>query len=105
MYRVYPECFNTADGANGLVAGTSALAFVALISVAPHDLVPFLLAAVVGCLVFLVFNLISGRFFLGDGGAYFLGVLAGLSLVMVSNETDACQCGGFYRWCFIPLQT
>jgi len=83
-----PNAFNTADGANGLVAGTSALAFVALISVAPHDLVPFLLAAIVGCLVFLVFNLISGRFFLGDGGAYFLGVLAGLSLVMVSNETD-----------------
>lgn len=83
-----PNAFNTADGANGLVAGTSALAFVALISVSPHDLVPFLLAAVVGCLVFLVFNLISGRFFLGDGGAYFLGVLAGLSLVMVSNETD-----------------
>ena len=83
-----PNAFNTADGANGLVAGTSALAFVSLISVAPHDLVPFLLAAVVGCLVFLVFNLISGRFFLGDGGAYFLGVLAGLSLVMVSNETD-----------------
>ena len=83
-----PNAFNTADGANGLVAGTSALAFLALISVAPHDLVPFLLAAVVGCLVFLVFNLISGRFFLGDGGAYFLGVLAGLSLVMVSNETD-----------------
>ena len=83
-----PNAFNTADGANGLVAGTSALAFVALISVAPHDLVPFLLAAVGGCFVFLVFNLISGRFFLGDGGAYFLGVLAGLSLVMVSNETD-----------------
>lgn len=83
-----PNAFNTADGANGLVAGTSALAFVALISVAPHDLVPFLLAAVVGCLVFLVFNLISGRFFLGDGGAYFLGVLAGLSLVMVSNQSD-----------------
>lgn len=83
-----PNAFNTADGANGLVAGTSALTFVMLISVAPHDLVPFLLAAVVGCLVFLVFNLISGRFFLGDGGAYFLGVLAGLSLVMVSNESD-----------------
>ena len=83
-----PNAFNTADGANGLVAGTSALAFVALISVAPHDLVPFLLAAVVGCLVFLVFNLISGRFFLGDGGAYFLGVLSGLSLVVVSNQSD-----------------
>ena len=83
-----PNAFNTADGANGLVAGTSTLAFVSLLSVAPNALVPFLLAAVVGCLVFLVFNLISGRFFLGDGGAYFLGVLAGLSLVMVSNKSD-----------------
>ena len=26
--------------------------------------------------------------FLGDGGAYFLGTLAGLSLVVVSNKTD-----------------
>ena len=60
----------------------------ALITVAPANLLPFLLACLVGCLVFLVFNLISGRFFLGDGGAYFLGALAGLSLVVISNTTD-----------------
>ena len=83
-----PNAFNTADGANGLVAGVSACGFAALVSVAPPDLVPFLLAALVGCLVFLVFNLVSGRFFLGDGGAYFLGSLAGLSLVVVSNTSD-----------------
>lgn len=83
-----PNAFNTADGANGLVAGVSACAFAALVSVAPPELVPFLLAALVGCLVFLVFNLVSGRFFLGDGGAYFLGSLAGLSLVVVSNATE-----------------
>ena len=40
------------------------------------------------CLVFLVFNLISGRFFLGDGGAYFLGAFCGLAVVVVSNTTD-----------------
>ena len=83
-----PNAFNTADGANGLVAGVSAFSFMALITVAPATLLPFLLACLVGCLVFLVFNLISGRFFLGDGGAYFLGALAGLSLVVVSNATD-----------------
>ena len=83
-----PNAFNTADGANGLVAGVSACSFAALVSVAPPELVPFLLAALVGCLVFLVFNLVSGRFFLGDGGAYFLGALAGLSLVVVSNTSD-----------------
>ena len=83
-----PNAFNTADGANGLVAGVSAFSFMALISVAPATLLPFLLACLVGCLVFLVFNLISGRFFLGDGGAYFLGALAGLSLVVISNATN-----------------
>ena len=83
-----PNAFNTADGANGLVAGVSAFSFMALITVAPATLLPFLLACLVGCLVFLVFNLISGRFFLGDGGAYFLGALAGLSLVVISNATD-----------------
>ena len=83
-----PNAFNTADGANGLVAGVSAFSFMALITVAPATLVPFLLACLVGCLVFLVFNLISGRFFLGDGGAFFLGALSGLSLVVISNTTD-----------------
>jgi UDP-GlcNAc:undecaprenyl-phosphate GlcNAc-1-phosphate transferase len=83
-----PNAFNTADGANGLVAGVSAFSFMALITVAPATLLPFLLACLVGCLVFLVFNLISGRFFLGDGGAYFLGALAGLSLVVISNTTN-----------------
>ena len=83
-----PNAFNTADGANGLIAGVSAFSFLALVTVAPVTLLPFLLACLVGCLVFLVFNLISGRFFLGDGGAYFLGALAGMSLVVISNTTD-----------------
>ena len=83
-----PNAFNTADGANGLVAGVSACALAGLTTVAPPSLVPLLLAALVGCLVFLVFNLVSGRFFLGDGGAYFLGALCGLSLVVVSNKSN-----------------
>ena len=83
-----PNAFNTADGANGLVAGVSACALAGLTTVAPTSLGPFLLAGLVGCLVFLVFNLVSGRFFLGDGGAYFLGALCGLSLVVVANNSS-----------------
>ena len=81
-----PNAFNTADGANGLVAGSSAFIFAALIMQAPASIVPVLSAAFLGCLLFLVFNLISGRFFLGDGGAYFLGAITGLSLIMTSNQ-------------------
>lgn len=83
-----PNAFNTADGANGLLGGTSAFALAAFMSFAPSELMPFISAAFVGCVLFLVFNLISGRFFLGDGGAYFLGALCGLSMVMVSNTSD-----------------
>jgi len=83
-----PNAFNTADGANGLVGGVSAIALSAFATVATGELVPFLSAAFVGCLLFLVFNLISGRFYLGDGGAYFLGALCGLSMIVVSNSSN-----------------
>jgi UDP-N-acetylmuramyl pentapeptide phosphotransferase/UDP-N-acetylglucosamine-1-phosphate transferase len=83
-----PNAFNTADGANGLVGGVSASALAAFSTIASPELVPFILAGLVGCLLFLVFNLISGRFFLGDGGAYFLGALCGLSMIVVSNSSD-----------------
>jgi len=83
-----PNAFNTADGANGLVSGISVAVLCGLSGVAPAELSPFLAAGAVGCLVFLVFNLISGRFFLGDGGAYFLGAFCGLAVVIVSNTTD-----------------
>jgi UDP-N-acetylmuramyl pentapeptide phosphotransferase/UDP-N-acetylglucosamine-1-phosphate transferase len=83
-----PNAFNTADGANGLVAGVSAFALAAFSTIASPELVPLILAALVGCLLFLVFNLISGRFFLGDGGAYFLGALCGLSMIWISNNSD-----------------
>ena len=83
-----PNAFNTADGANGLVAGISLAVLTGLTAVAPAELLPFISAGAAACLVFLVFNLISGRFFLGDGGAYFLGAFCGLAVVVVSNTTD-----------------
>ena len=71
-----PNAFNTADGANGLVAGVSAFSFMALITVAPATLLPFLLACLVGCLVFLVFNLISS-----------------VSFWVMGERTFRCACG------------
>jgi UDP-N-acetylmuramyl pentapeptide phosphotransferase/UDP-N-acetylglucosamine-1-phosphate transferase len=83
-----PNAFNTADGANGLIAGTSVFILAGLATVASPPMGPLLLSALAGCLVFLVFNLVSGRFFLGDGGAYFLGTLCGLGLIQTSNSVD-----------------
>lgn len=83
-----PNAFNTADGANGLVSGVSLLTILALAQIAPNELQSFLYSAAFGCLLFLIYNLATGRFFLGDGGAYFLGALIGLCLIVVSNTTD-----------------
>ena len=59
-----------------------------LSAVAPPELLPFIASGAAGCLIFMIFNVISGRFFLGDGGAYFLGAFCGLSVVLIANQTD-----------------
>ena len=83
-----PNAFNTADGANGLVSGVSLATLTGLSAVAPPELLPFIASGAAGCLIFMTFNVISGRFFLGDGGAYFLGAFCGLSVVLIANQTD-----------------
>ena len=83
-----PNAFNTADGANGLVSGVSLATLTGLSAVAPPELLPFIASGAAGCLIFMIFNVISGRFFLGDGGAYFLGAFCGLSVVLIANQTD-----------------
>ena len=83
-----PNAFNTADGANGLLSGVTVLALFGLSFAVPEADALLVRTVIVGTLVFMVFNLISGRFFLGDGGAYFLGALCGGVLIVTANQTD-----------------
>ena len=69
---------NMADGANGLMPGIYFVAF--LIFYLEYGGLGFV-TLMSSCGLFLIFNVISGRLFLGDAGAYGLGagvVLAGL---------------------------
>jgi UDP-GlcNAc:undecaprenyl-phosphate GlcNAc-1-phosphate transferase len=75
------NAINMADGANGLVPGIVFIASV-IFNTIIGALVWEILSIVTG--VFLLFNVISGRLFLGDAGAYGLGsilVLAGFYAV------------------------
>lgn len=75
------NAINMADGANGLVPGIVFIASV-IYNAIIGALVWEVLSVVTG--VFLLFNVISGRLFLGDAGAYGLGavlVLAGFYAV------------------------
>jgi len=83
-----PNAFNAADGANGLLAGLVMVSALLLAGAADPVHARFLQSLAVGCGLFLVYNLATGRFFLGDGGAYFLGALVGLSLIKLTKTPN-----------------
>ena len=67
---------NMADGANGLMAGVMTIAF-SLFYLSTGEFV--YAAMMTACAVFTIFNVISGRLFLGDAGAYGLGASLAIS--------------------------
>ena len=76
----FVNAINMADGANGLMPGTLTLAFI--VFYLETDLLAFAVL-MTSCGLFAIFNVISGRLFLGDAGAYGLGsvlVISGLYL-------------------------
>jgi len=67
---------NTVDGANGLLSGI----FTITCFVFTSEITGIALqAALYGASLFLIFNVISGRLFLGDGGSYGIGAAMLLS--------------------------
>ena len=81
----FVNAMNMADGANGLVPGITFAAFFVFASETGRMLEVGYMSA---CALFLVFNVISGRFFLGDMGSYGLGAAVALyGLWFVSEGT------------------
>ena len=81
----FVNAFNMADGANGLIPG---IAFAAFFVFASETGRIFEVGYMSACAIFLVFNVISGRFFLGDMGSYGLGAAIALyGLRFVSEGT------------------
>ncbi len=72
------NAMNIIDGFNGLAGGLSVVALGILYAIEPN---PALLALLLGVLGFLVLNFPKGYIFLGDGGAYLLGLVCGVSLM------------------------
>ena len=66
------NAFNMSDGANGLVPGICLCTFVVLFDVYGRPAEGILVFA---CSMFLLFNVVSGWFFLGDTGSYGLGAI------------------------------
>lgn len=87
------QATNVIDGLNGLSGITTLLASIGLATVAwmTGDSFIVSVACVLGASIagFLFVNFPSGRIFLGDGGAYFIGLLlAELSVLLVQRNSE-----------------
>ena len=79
----FVNAINMADGANGLIPGTITIAFIVFyLEVGLISYAIFMMS----CGIFTIFNVISGRLFLGDAGAYGLGSVVALNGLYLHSE-------------------
>jgi len=84
--------FNLIDGFNGLTAGFSIMVLAILMMVANEVLDPeiYLLSKILllSTLGFFILNFPFGKIFLGDAGAYFLGLITGVLALLLAQRTE-----------------
>ena len=84
--------FNLIDGFNGLTAGFSVMVLTILMTVANEVLDPeiYLLSKILllSTLGFFILNFPFGKIFLGDAGAYFLGLITGVLALLLAQRTE-----------------
>ncbi len=83
------NAFNAADGANGLLSGICLIAVWILLQAVESPAIWALYPLWVGLALFFLINLCTGKLFLGDSGAYFLGTALALVLCYVANAALA----------------
>ncbi len=81
------NAMNMADGMNGLLCGLCLIWSVFLLFYAPPQIAPILVLLAICIFVTMIFNL-RGRLFLGDSGAYALGMTFSLLTIYVYNTTS-----------------
>ena len=84
------NAINIIDGFNGLASGICLLIFGAIgfvaFEVGDKDIFEICILIIMAILGFFVLNFPKGKIFLGDGGAYFLGFLAGFLLILLTQK-------------------
>ncbi|MDG1485184.1 MAG: glycosyltransferase [Porticoccaceae bacterium] len=88
------NAFNMADGANGLVPGIAAVVCTIFFMEYGRPADGILMFV---CTMFLIFNVISGWFFLGDTGSY------GLGAVILGYGLNGVAAGHFSIWFMVAL--
>lgn len=95
--------YNMTDGMNGLALGLALIWSLLLLSYAPGPLLP-VFATLVCCLAVAFFFNVTGRQFLGDSGAYGLGILLALLTNGTYNALDgALPADAVALWFIVPV--
>lgn len=74
---------NTVDGANGLLAGTALISLWVLMQLSSLWI---LIPIWTGLMVFFLINIATGKLFLGDSGAYFIGTVLAIALIYTASQ-------------------
>ena len=94
---------NMADGENGLVPGLTLIWLMCLLAYAPDHLTPILAVSALCLLITAPFNW-TGRLFLGDAGAYALGIMIGAMTIYVYNVGfTALSADVVVLWFLVPV--
>lgn len=96
----FSNAVNLTDGLDGLLAGTSAIAFgayaVIAVMLSKYDIAIFSAAVVGGVLGFLVYNAHPARVFMGDTGSLALGGSLAAIAILTKTEILLLIIGGVY---------
>ena len=86
------QSFNIIDGLDGLALGTLMLIIFSLLylSYLYRDLMVFELTLILfsSSLFLFIINFLTGKIFLGDGGAYLIGYLSAILLILISSRNS-----------------
>ena len=94
---------NMADGVNGLVCGLCFIWSAFMLYYAPMHIMPVLMLLIVCTFVTMVFNL-KGRLFLGNSGAYALGITASILSAYIYNTTSGTlHADVVVAWFIVPV--
>lgn len=93
------NAFNISDGINGLSSGIAIISSIYMIFVCFGNdfmMCNMLLVFVSGVVGFFVINFFTGKIFLGDGGAYFIGYIISMTSVIMSNRFSSTVSPWFF---------
>jgi UDP-GlcNAc:undecaprenyl-phosphate GlcNAc-1-phosphate transferase len=97
------NAMNMADGMNGLLCGLCLIWSIFLLFYAPPEITPVLVLLAICISVTMIFNL-RGRLFLGDSGAYALGMAICLLTILVYNTTsETLHADVVVVWFIVPV--